>query len=262
MDWVRSPLVSLASLRTHQSHFLHARMLRRAHVRTVPSAWSREVLYQRGYLERSDALEVVPNGVASEWLAPPPEPAPDARDILFVGRLDAQKGVDVLLRTLARPELADATARLVGAGPDEDAYRAQAAELGLAARVRFDGFRDHAYVRACAASARLLVLPSRAESFGMVALESMAAGLPVVASAVGGIPEFARHEVNALLVPPDDPAALAVAVRRVLTDGSLRSRLVEAGRATASRHDWETITARYVELAAEAAERASAAARS
>ena len=133
----------------------------------------------------------------------------DAADVLFVGELRHLKGVDVLLEALARVAMRrPLSALIVGAGPDEAMFRNQAASLGLGGSVTFAGAMPagEAFRRG-----RMLVLPSRAESFPYVALEAAGAGLPLVATSVGGIPEIVEGTDTAL-VAPEDADALARAI--------------------------------------------------
>src|SRR5690606_13974896 len=102
---------------------------------------------------------------------------------------------------------------------------------GTADRVRFLGLVGPERVAALMRAARVVVLPSRSENFPLVVLEALAAGAPLVATRVGGIPEAVRDGREALLVPPDDPAALAGALARVLADPALRARLAAAALA-------------------------------
>jgi glycosyltransferase involved in cell wall biosynthesis/ADP-heptose:LPS heptosyltransferase len=246
VDWGR-PLRTLRELRLHQQPLLEANLLRHAHVVTVPSDWSRRTIRERGWLPPDQPVSILPNGVGELWFEPPRVPSSGRFDVLLVGRMDAQKGVDVLLRALARPELRRVRARIVGTGGASEELRAMASRLGLAGRVEFVGHRSHEEVRTDMTGARLFALPSRAESFGMAIVEAMAAGLPVVTTAAGGIVEFARHGENALVVPVDDDAALGTAIRRVLDDDALARTLGEGGRRTAERYRWTTIGERLDE---------------
>jgi len=103
----------------------------------------------------------------------------------------------------------------------------------------------------------LFVLPSRHEPFGIVNMEAMASGKAIVATSVGGVPEIVRDGENGMLVPPDDPQALADAINRLLDDDPLRRRLGQAGRARAWNFAWSTITDQYLAVYEAAAERRS-----
>ncbi len=178
-------------------------------------------------------IEVIPNPVT-----PPPPGEPRLRPLLglgretflagTVGRLHRQKGVDVLLRAWAllppegRPVLA-----VVGDGPERAALEEQARRLGLGDRVRFTGWVPGA--GNLLGELDLLFLPSRWEGLPNTVLEAMAAGVPVVAAVVGGVPELVEDGVTGLLVPPDDPQGLRVALARVLADPAGTGRM--AGRA-------------------------------
>lgn len=152
--------------------------------------------------------------------------------LLYVGRLRIRKGVEVLLEALAELAGQDRDARLViaGSGEQEAALRRRAYELGLAGAVRFLGRCDAARVRRLLAGARCLVVPSIYEGMPLVVLEAMAASVPVVASAVSGIPEVVVDGATGWLVPPEDPPRLAAALRAALADAGEARRRGEAGR--------------------------------
>jgi len=166
---------------------------------------------------------------------------PGERLIGTVGRLTPWKGQDDFLRAaaLVAPKRPDARFLVVGdcvSSPAErrsdEAYRdrlhALAAELGLSDKVRFTGFRED--VPAVMNALDLFVLPSHEEPFGIVLLEAMAAGRPIVATAAGGVTEIVADAREALLVPPRDPEAMAAAILRLLSDGSLAASLGRAAR--------------------------------
>jgi N-acetyl-alpha-D-glucosaminyl L-malate synthase BshA len=136
---------------------------------------------------------------------------------------------------------------LVGDGPERPRVQALAESLGVAARVRFLGLLPH--FADLLARADLFVLPSETESFGLAALEALASGVPVVASAVGGIPEVVRHGETGLLVPPADPNALAAACLSLFEDAPRRRKMAEAARADAvHRFDPEPTIIQYENL--------------
>ena len=147
--------------------------------------------------------------------------------ILTVARLDKQKGLEYLLEAAAL--VPETIFVLAGAGPERPALEAQTRALGLNNRVVFLGYRDD--VDNLLASCDLFVLPSLFEGLPLSVLEAMAAGKPVVATAIGGTDETIIDGETGLLVPPADPAALANAIRRLLADPILSRRLGTAGRA-------------------------------
>lgn len=153
------------------------------------------------------------------------------KTVCCVARLARQKGQDILLRALAI--LAGQGRRLrvllAGDGEDEDALRALAAELGVAGQVTFLGRRSD--VGNVLAASDLYAAPSRWEGLGVSLGEAMLAGLPCVGAAIPGHADILQDGVTGLAVPPEDPAALAAGIARLLNDGELAGRLARAGRA-------------------------------
>lgn len=160
--------------------------------------------------------------------------------VLYLGRFHAQKQVDVLVR--AASLLPEAQVVLVGDGNERHALELLSKRLGVSERVHFRGFVPHDQIPGVLRGADVLALPSRYEELGVVMLEAMHAGVPVVASATGGIVDVVEHEINGLLVPPGDHEALAMALRRVLTDSNLADSLAAAGRQRVTRYDWNGLT--------------------
>ena len=168
-------------------------------------------------------VRVIPNGLLPDDFVEV-KPHENAADILFVGELRHLKGVDVLLEALGKVHLPrTATAVIVGAGPDEAAFKERADELRLTGRVTFAGAMP---ARQAFPKARVIVVPSRAESFPYIVLEAAAAGVPMIATAVGGIPEITAGMDHPLL-PPGDADALAVAIQASIVSpelGRIRAR--------------------------------------
>ncbi|MGY1672300.1 glycosyltransferase [Geodermatophilus sp. SYSU D00710] len=165
----------------------------------------------------------------------------------YVGRLAPQKSPGTLVRAFGRMR-ETASLVVVGDGPDRPLVERLAAESPAADRITLAGFVEHARVPALLASVDVLVLPSAYEEMGSVLTEAMAAGLPVVASDVGGIPEVVRHGVTGLLVPPGDVDALAAALDRVTAEPALRSRLAAGARARAADYAWPALAGRVAEV--------------
>jgi glycosyltransferase involved in cell wall biosynthesis len=222
-------------------------LMRRTELFLFESQFGRDAFAAKIGAPRS-LTRVVHNGVtAEEFVAVAPHA--DAADLVFVGELRMLKGVDVLLDALAQlaREGRRFSATIVGDGPDAAVFKTQAERLGLAA-VRFPGSMP---ARAAFALGRCLVVPSRAESLPYIVLEAAAAGMPVITTNVGGIPEIFGPQAN-LLVPPADVPALASAIATVTADNAaagnealtLRARVQEKFSADAMT---DAVLAAYME---------------
>ena len=187
------------------------------------------------------SVRVIHNGVPDDDLPPVPHAA--VRSIVAVARLDHLKGIDVLLHALV--DIDDVRVALVGSGPDEASLQELADGLGVAAKVDWLGWSDQP--RALLPGFDLLVLPSRAEGLPLSICEAMLARLPVVASAVGGIPELVVDGETGVLVPPDDPESLSRALNALLDDEGRRARMGEAARERALRLFTAPVMARAYE---------------
>jgi glycosyltransferase involved in cell wall biosynthesis len=170
--------------------------------------------------------------VGDEFLDPAPA-EPWAWRLLYVGRIDERKGIDTAIRALEQlPE--EATLTVVGSG-DEDVERRLRALADE--RVRFTGIVPREQLPAVYAGADVVLFPVRwREPWGVVPLEAMGIGRPVVATGRGGSGEYLRDGENALLFDAEDPAALAERIQRLATDEQLRERLRSNGLETARRH--------------------------
>ncbi len=221
------------------------------------------ILFESAYSERTFrakvgdpacATRVVHNGISAEELEPV-VPSPDAADLVFVGELRRLKGVDVLLAALASLGSGGPTLVIVGAGPDEAEFRGDASRLGLDGRVRFAGAMP---ARKAFALGRALVMPSRAESFPYVALEGAGAGLPLIASDVGGVSEIVAG-TDTRLVPPDDVNALATAIADMVRDpASAASRAARLRAEVGRRFSVTTMAEGVLEFYATALRRQAA----
>ncbi|MGW8567301.1 glycosyltransferase family 4 protein [Isoptericola sp. NPDC055881] len=181
-----------------------------------------------------------PGTTAPAWLP--------SRYLLALGRIDVVKGFDLLLKAFARARgagLVDDDLHLVlaGDGPERAATERLAVELGVADAVVWPGFLDRPTVTTVVGRAEALVVPSRVEAFGIVVLEGMRAGVPVIATDQGGAGEVLTDGVDGLLVDPRDTDRLAAAIGS-LADPELRSRLGEEGRRTVTAHTWDAVTDR------------------
>lgn len=209
-------------------------MLKRAAVRlfahriVAVSAAVRQMLIDQG--ADPERIRVIPGGIDMAQYAELPPPVPGVVGAL--GRLEREKGFDLLLTAMAKLR-GEARLLLGGDGQERESLAQQIAELHLEDRVTQTGFV--ADVPAFLGQTGLFVLPSRTEGLGLVAVEAMAAGRPVVATRTGGIPEVVADGETGLLVPPGDPAALAKAIRRLLADPERARAMGTAGRERARR---------------------------
>jgi phosphatidyl-myo-inositol alpha-mannosyltransferase len=192
-----------------------------------------------------DGVRVIPNGVEVELFASAePAPLPDGRRILFVNRLDRRKGFPVMVEAFRRlvAEWPDALLVVAGDGRDRGAVRDLRPEVRT--RVVMLGDVAHANLPPFHAACEVFCAPATGrESFGIVLVEAMAAGLPVVASDIPGYRDVAREGIEAILVPPRDPGTVASALGRVLGNKDLAAALGAAGRERARRFSWDAVAA-------------------
>jgi glycosyltransferase involved in cell wall biosynthesis len=217
------------------------------------SAWARRTLLEL-YSLPDDRVHVAEPGVDPAELAPGTEAA---GVLLSVAAVIPGKGHDVLLDALEPLAALRWECRLVGSLELDPAFverlRRRVLDAGMDGRVRFAGPQAEPELARTYAAADVLVLPSRAETYGMVVAEALARGLPVVAADVGGVPEALGHGADGarpgLLVPPGDPVALRDALRAWLEDAGLRRRLRLAARERrASLGSWATTASSVVQV--------------
>lgn len=209
-------------------------------------------------------------GVPEEHVTMLPNPAPNLPELAsreelrerlgfvrptlaFAGRITKQKALGVALEALAELDGVDLV--VAGDGPDLDDVRRQTMALGLADRVSFTGALSRQGVLELFRAADASVLSSAWENFPHTVVEALAAGTPVIATAVGGVAEVVRDEVNGLLVPPGDAAALAAAIRRFLADDALASRLRDAAPGSVDELRVDLVYGKLERILEEAAKR-------
>lgn len=194
------------------------------------SAFCRSQAMLHAPREAWERLHVVHCGVEPARYDRPRAPRPGA--LLFVGRLAAAKGVPALLAAVsrARAERPDLTLTLVGDGLERLAIEAEARALGLGDAISFLGYKGQEEVAAMLATHAALVLPSFAEGLPVVLMEALAAGTPVVATRIAGIPELVEDGRTGRLVPPGDEAALARAILDTLDDPGAAEAMASRGR--------------------------------
>jgi D-inositol-3-phosphate glycosyltransferase len=219
----------------------------------------------RLYGARSSRIRIVPPGVDLARFRPIEQgyarkvigiPA-QTRLILFAGRIERLKGLDTLFQAVAmlrqhRPDWdwRNVSVAVIGGDPSEAGQRANEemarlhslrSSLGLDDVIIFLGARDQDALQYYYAAAEVLVMPSHYESFGMVALEAMACGTPVIASDVGGLSVLVQHHKTGLRVRANDPAELARAIERLLDDDALRRRMGHAAACYAEGYSWQKV---------------------
>ncbi len=220
--------------------------LRRAAAVTGCSAFTLEDARARFGLDMTKA-RVIFNGVD---LAETPETSlrlPFERYVLGLGRVVRKKGFDLLLEAFARLARMHPEVGLViaGDGPELGRLRHHASSSGVAERVFLPGRLTRGEVAAAMRGAEVVVMPSRVEPFGTVALEAWRAGVPVIVTSRGGAPEFVAHGLSGLVVDPLHPAQLAEALGSLLASAELRERLAVGGMAQLPRFRWSTLVADY-----------------
>ncbi|MGH2725003.1 MAG: glycosyltransferase family 4 protein [Actinomycetota bacterium] len=204
----------------------------------------------------AEEVRLIPNGVdvARFERAAPATDLPPGRRILWVNRLDPQKGFPVAVRAFARlaREMPDAVLVVAGDGRDRRAVdrlppevRERVVMLGTVSRGDLPAYHAAAEAFVSAAVGQ--------ESFGLVLVEAMAAGVPVVATDIPGYRDVVRDGVDGLLAPPGDATAMAASLHRVLAEPELSKRLAEAGRDSARRYDWDHVVGELEGVYGEAA---------
>jgi glycosyltransferase involved in cell wall biosynthesis len=193
-------------------------------------------------------IAVVPNGLDMSRFGVR-TPRASLRKVIVVANLRPEKGHDVLIDAAVElhHRFPDATFECVGGGPELRSLRARAEERRVAHAFTFQGHCED--VPACLADADIFVLPSRSEAFPNAVLEAMASGLPVVASAVGGIVEVVENGHTGLLVPPGEPDRLADALGHLMSNAAMGARLGAAGRArVGSRYSFDRMVDSFESL--------------
>ncbi len=199
-------------------------------------------------------IRIVPCGVDLDLFRPIPQQEArtrlgldDGQYVLFVGRLEALKGTDVLIEAMSLLARRESKARLLIAGGNLDGDEAQrlralVQDKHLTETVRFLGAVDQHDLPYYYSAADLCAMPSFYESFGMVAIEAMACGAPVVASRAGGLQFTVRDDKTGYLVPPGDAAPLAEAIWTLLNDRALRARMGQAAAEIAKAYSWDEVS--------------------
>lgn len=245
------------TLETSMRNEIERRIVRSADAIVASTEYERAALVE-GYGARSDRVTVIPAGVDLRQFEPVDRGMARAalelkgEVLLFVGRLDPVKGLDVLLEAVQRLAHRPGLRLLIAGGSlrggkvdaDEAYLRGLARELGIAERVEWLGPVEQERLPLYYSGADVCVVPSRYESFGLVALEAMACGAALVAAPVGGLPAIVRDGENGLLVAERRPELFAEQIARVLDEPGLAARLRRNARAAVEPYSWSANAAR------------------
>lgn len=226
------------------------------------SCLEEEQQFRRLYGDPHGRIEIIAPGVEHALFAPGErsgaraalELSDDAAVLLFVGRIQPLKGPDVAIRALYELRRANALLLIVGGASGWEGttelsrVRELIDELGLVDQVRFVAPQPHHILSTYYRAADVVIVPSRSESFGLVALEAAACGVPVVASAVGGLLSLVDHGETGFLVPRRDPALFAHAIAQILDDPELTGSMKRAAADRAIRYTWGAAAARLQQL--------------
>jgi D-inositol-3-phosphate glycosyltransferase len=235
----------------------------------APSPWEKQQMVSY-HQAQSEKIEVIPCGVDLKVFKPIRSMKAkkflgllEKKFILFVGRIDAIKGIDVLIRAIhhltCKPFRSKQELGLIIVGGEMDAdpqtenqemqrLRKMVARMKLQDRVAFWGSQRQDLLPYFYSAAEALVLPSRYESFGMVALEAMACGTPVIASRVGGLQYTVEDGRTGFLIPEGDWRLLAERICEVIESPSLRKRIVTVAMAKVKQFGWPMITQKVLSL--------------
>ncbi len=228
-------------------------------------------LTQLRFLYHADSRKMVtiPPGVDTSHFYPIPADEakqyiglkPEDRMILFVGRIEPLKGIDTLIEAMSCLDLEEGPRpvhlAIIGGEPDVEPEDMTAEmtrlqklcdDLAVGQTVVFLGKRDQGTLPYYYSAAETLAMPSLYESFGMVALEAMACGTPVIASEVGGLGYLVQNEITGYTIPDRDPDALCIKISRLLNDAQLRERMGMAAAEYAVEYAWPNIAAQVLEV--------------
>lgn len=225
-------------------HFLESRKLQRLKIVVANSQFTANTI-ARTYPKAASKVRLCYKSVdvdryrkiAEHREATPPDP--DKQVILFVGSNMHRKGVPDLIKAAPRVIMEHPETKFVIVGNDQSVLQLEGlcAGLGVSCNFEFAGWRSQADLLGYYQQATIFVMPSLTEALGVTFLEAMAAGVPVIGTNVGGIPEIVQNGINGLLVPVESPSSLTKAINRLLSDDQLRKNLAENARRTLNKFD-------------------------
>jgi N-acetyl-alpha-D-glucosaminyl L-malate synthase BshA len=198
-----------------------------------------------------DDIVVLPNGIELDKfkdISPRKQTNEFKKTILFVGTLRPVKGIDYLIKAMyiIHNKSPFTNLLIVGDGPEKDKLQTLVHELSLQDCIHFAGKVPNEKIPEYMAQADIFALPSLSESFGIVNIEAMASGLPIVTTNVGGLPEIVKNGENGFVVEPKNPEVFAEKILLILKDNDLRKKFSEQNREKAKEYSWDDIVEKLI----------------
>ena len=219
--------------------------LRLAAATVVPSGYLQSVFEH--FEERT---RVIPNIIDREMFHPPDQTPSYPFTLIITRNLEPIYGIDKAIRAFAKVYPLDPSIRLrvAGSGPAENSLQELTRQLGVSAAVSFEGRLDRPAIVNLYAQAHAMINPSTVDNMPNSVLESLACGVPVISTDVGGVPFVVQHQKTALLVPLGDVTAMAEAINTLKADAELRQRLIRNGLAEVNQYTWRHVGKQWLEL--------------
>ena len=246
---IRGMLRPVSFLKSINNYLLRSAAFNASRVITF-SEFSRRLVVKGVGQKKGKNVKVVAPGIDPTWFEVVRQ-AEGSRDLVLWGRMEEQKGISELLRTLKEVvgRIPEVQLHLIGEGNMTEVYRKQAEELGVLDRVTFHGWMDVDALQKFISKCAVGVFPSRIESFGLSMAEAMGAGLPIIATRVGALPEFIEDGVTGTLVPPGNVPALYRAILEKLENPARAETLADAGRERVhERFSWDQAAQKMTEI--------------
>ncbi len=246
---LRALLRPITFLKTVNPHLLRSAARRAAKIITF-SQFSRHLVLTGLGQEWQNRVEVISGGIDPSWFEV--ERAPSEKpELIFWGRMEDEKGIPELLEAMkiVCKKIPAVKLTLVGEGNRLEEYKQRIRKLGLVPRMIVPGWKSMKEIQKLSASAHAAVFPSRIESFGLAVAEALGAGVPVITTNAGALPEIVEDGITGTLVAPQDPEALADAICRVLENPEIYRDMAERGRESArTNFSWDATAEQLIGL--------------
>jgi glycosyltransferase involved in cell wall biosynthesis len=246
---IRGMLRPVSFLKSLNNYLLRSAAFNSSRVITF-SEFSKKLVHRGLGKKKGRQVMVVSPGIDPSWFEVIRQDE-GSKDLVLWGRMEDQKGIPELLRTLKEVlgRIPEVRLHLIGEGNMTESYRKQAEELGVLDQVTFHGWMDVDAIQKFTAKCAIGVFPSRVESFGLSMAEAMGAGLPIIASRVGALPEFIEDGITGSLVPPGNVPALYRAILEKLENPERAQAQADAGRESVhQRFSWDQSAQKMTEI--------------